>query len=93
MIGFIKILEGVSLTNGLPTKEFLNENEETVELKDCLILICNESINNFEYLVRILEFAKNTNKSLVVFSPKISQEVTSMFVFNKRKNNLNVSLH
>jgi hypothetical protein len=71
----------------------LNENEETLEFKDCLILICTDDINNFEYLVRVLEFAKRINKSLVVFSPKISQEVVSMFVYNMRKNNLNVSFN
>jgi len=71
----------------------LNENEDTLEFKDCLILICTDDINNFEYLVRVLEFAKRINKSLVVFSPKISQEVVSMFVYNMRKNNLNVSFN
>lgn len=71
----------------------MNENEETLEFKDCLILICTDDINNFEYLVRVLEFAKRINKSLVVFSPKISQEVVSMFVYNMRKNNLNVSFN
>ena len=71
----------------------MNENEDTLEFKDCLILICTDGINNFEYLVRVLEFAKRINKSLVVFSPKISQEVVSMFVYNMRKNNLNVSFN
>ena len=71
----------------------MNENEDTLEFKDCLILICTDDINNFEYLVRVLEFAKRINKSLVVFSPKISQEVVSMFVYNMRKNNLNVSFN
>ena len=78
------------MTNGLPSKEFLKENEDNLELKDCLILICSEKINNFEYLVKTLEFAKNTNKSLIVFSPSIKKEVESMFIYNKRKNGLNV---
>jgi hypothetical protein len=49
-----------------------------------------EKINNFEYIVKILEFVKNTNRSLIIFSPSIKKEVESMLLFNKRKNGLNV---
>ncbi len=68
----------------------MNKNEDNLEFKDCLIVTCLENINNFEYIVRILEFAKNTNKSLIIFSPSIKKEVESMLLFNKRKNGLNV---
>ena len=87
---YLKILEGISLTNGIPTKEFLNKNEDSLEFKDCLIITCLEKINNFEYIVKILEFVKNTNRSLIIFSPSIKKEVESMLLFNKRKNGLNV---
>jgi chaperonin GroEL (HSP60 family) len=87
---FLKILEGISLTNGLPTKDFMKENEDNLEFKDCLILTCLEKINNYDYLVKVLEFAKSTNKSLILFSPSINKQVESMFIYNKRKNGLNV---
>lgn len=86
----LMILEGISLTNGLPNKDFMQENEDNIELKECLIVTCADKINDFNDIVRILEFAKNVNKSLIVFSPQVKKEVESMFLYNKRKNGLNV---
>ncbi len=83
----------MTLTNGISSKDFLNENEDSIDFKECLIITCTEKINNFEYIIRVLEFAKNTNKSLIFFSPEVSNEVQSMFIFNKRKNNLNVKYY
>lgn len=85
-------MEGISVNSGFPSKEFLKENEDSLEMKECLIIACADKINNYENVVKLLEFAKNTNKSLVLFSPMISQEIQSMFVFNNNKNSLNVKL-
>ena len=85
-------MEGLSINNGFPSKDFLCENEDLLEFKECLIVVCSEKIFTMESLIRILEFSKNTNKSLIIFSPNVCSEAQSMLLYNKRKNNINVKI-
>lgn len=78
------ILEnGYRLDRGYLSSYFINSPETgTCELKDCLVLLIRERVEDFKLVVELLKLAKAQDKGLVVIAKEFSED----FLANSAKN-------
>jgi chaperonin GroEL len=90
----LKVEEGMFINNGLASEDYIADlQEDSIYLDNPLILVLSDSINEISGIMRILEYAKSIERSLLIFSPEIKQEPLSILLYNKRKSKENVNLN
>ena len=87
----IQIEEGMFITNGLASAEFMTFTQESaLVLENPLVLVVKSSVNQISDLVKTMEYIKSIERPLIIFSPEIKKEPLSLLLYNLRKENLNV---
>ncbi|XBT18718.1 MAG: chaperonin GroEL [Candidatus Shikimatogenerans sp. Tcar] len=80
----VNIVKGMQLNKGYESPYFVTNNEKMLsELRNPFILITDKKIINMKNLVNILEKISNLNKSLLIISEEIEDEVLTTLVVNK----------
>ncbi len=91
-IFFNQIEEGMFITNGLASAEFMTFTQESsLILENPLVLVVKSSISQISDLVKTMEYIKSIERPLIIFSPEIKKEPLSLLLYNLRKENLNVN--
>ena len=87
----VDVVEGMQFDRGFLSPHFVtNQDEQTVELEKCLILIHEEKISSAKNLVPLLEAVSKASKPLLIIAEDIEGEALATLVVNKMRGILNV---
>ncbi|HVX60545.1 MAG TPA: chaperonin GroEL [Pirellulales bacterium] len=88
----VEVVEGMQFDRGYLSPHFVtNQDEQTVELEHCQILIYEEKISNAKNLVPILEAVSKSGKPLLIIAEDVEGEALATLVVNKMRGILNVA--
>ncbi len=86
----VEIVEGMQFDRGFLSPHFVtNQDEVTVELDNCYILIYEEKISSNKSLIPLLEAISKANKPLLIIAEDIEGEALATLVVNKMRGILN----
>ena len=88
----VEVVEGMQFDRGYLSPHFVtNQDEVTVELEDCYILIHEEKISNNKKLIPILEAISKAKKPLLIIAEDIDGDALATLVINKMRGILSVA--
>ncbi len=88
---YVEVVEGMQFDRGYLSPHFVtNQENQTVELENALILIYEEKISSAKNLVPILEAVSKANKPLLIIAEDVEGEALATLVVNKMRGILNV---
>ena len=83
---YVEVVEGMQFDRGFLSPHFVtNQDNQTVELEKCLVLIHEEKISNAKDLVPLLEAVSKGNKPLLIIAEDIEGEALATLVVNKMR--------
>ncbi len=87
----VDVVEGMQFDRGYLSPHFVTDQDnQTVELEKCLVLINEEKISNAKDLVPLLEAVSKAGKPLLIIAEDIEGEALATLVVNKMRGILNV---
>jgi chaperonin GroEL len=87
----VEVVEGMQFDRGYLSPHFVtNQDDQTVELENCYILIYEEKVSTAKNLVPILEAISKANKPLLIIAEDVEGEALATLVVNKMRGILNV---
>ena len=82
----VEVVEGMQFDRGFLSPHFVtNQDAQTVELENGLILIFEEKISNAKSLVPLLEAVSKANKPLLIIAEDVEGEALATLVVNKMR--------
>jgi chaperonin GroEL len=87
----VDVVEGMQFDRGFLSPHFVtNQDDQTVELEKCLVLVHEEKISNAKNLVPLLEAVSRASKPLLIIAEEIEGEALATLVVNKMRGILQV---
>ncbi len=87
----VDVVEGMQFDRGFLSPHFVtNQDDQTVELEDCYLLIFEDKISNAKDLVPLLEAISRSSKPLLIIAEDVEGEALATLVVNKMRGILNV---
>ncbi len=87
----VEVVEGMQFDRGYLSPHFVtNQDNQTVELENVLILLYEEKISQVKQLVPLLEAVSKANKPLLIVAEDVEGEALATLVVNKMRGILNV---
>ena len=87
----VHIVEGMQFDRGYLSPHFVTDNENmTVDLRDCLVLVHEDKLSSIRPLLPLLEQLKDKNKTLLIIAEDIEGEALATLVVNKLRGVLKV---
>ena len=88
----IDVVEGMQFDRGYLSPNFITDQDEmTVDLEKCLVLVHEEKIDSIQKLVPLLEKVMAAKKPLLIIAEDITGEALSTLVINKLRGTLQVA--
>ena len=88
---YVEVVEGMQFDRGYLSPHFVTDQDsQTVELENALVLIYEEKISNAKNLVPLLEAVSKANKPLLIIAEDVEGEALATLVVNKMRGILNV---
>jgi len=88
---YVDVVEGMQFDRGYLSPHFVtNQDDQTCELENCLVLVHEEKISNARNLVPLLETVSKANRPLLIIAEDIEGEALATLVVNKLRGILNV---
>jgi chaperonin GroEL len=88
---YVEVVEGMQFDRGYLSPHFVtNQEEQTVELENALVLIYEEKISSAKNLVPILEAVSKAGKPLLILAEDVEGEALATLVVNKMRGILSV---
>ena len=87
----VEVVEGMQFDRGYLSPHFVtNQNDVTVELQDCYVLLFEEKISANKKLIPLLEAISKANKPLLIIAEDVDGEALATLVVNKMRGILSV---
>ncbi len=87
----VEVVEGMEFDRGFLSPHFVtNQDEQTVELDGCYVLLYEEKISNAKNLVPLLEAVSKAGKPLLIIAEDVEGEALATLVVNKMRGILQV---
>src|SRR5258708_6883106 len=87
----VEVVEGMQFDRGFLSPHFVtDQDEQTVDLENCLILIYEEKISSAKNLVPVLEAVSKAGKPLLIIAEDVEGEALATLVVNKLRGILQV---
>jgi chaperonin GroEL len=87
----VKVVEGMQFDRGYLSPHFVTNNEDmTVDLRDCFVLVHEDKLSNIRPLLPLLEKLKESNKPLLIIAEDIEGEALATLVVNKLRGVLKI---
>jgi len=88
----VEVVEGMQFDRGFLSPHFVtNQDEVSVELDDCYILLFEEKVSNNKKLIPLLEAASKSKKPLLIIAEDVEGEALATLVVNKMRGILSVA--
>ncbi|MCA9230445.1 MAG: chaperonin GroEL [Planctomycetales bacterium] len=83
---YVEVVEGMQFDRGYLSPHFVNnEDDQLVELENCLVLVYEEKISNAKDLVPLLEAVSKAGKPLLIIAEDVEGEALATLVVNKMR--------
>ena len=83
---YVDVVEGMQFDRGFLSPHFVtNQDEVTVELDDCYVLLFEEKISNNKKMIPLLEAISKEKKPLLVIAEDVEGEALATLVVNKMR--------
>jgi chaperonin GroEL len=87
----VDVVEGMQFDRGFLSPHFVtDQDDQSVEFENCLVLIHEEKISNAKNLIPLLEAVSKGGKPLLVIAEDVEGEALATLVVNKLRGILNV---
>ena len=87
----VEVVEGMQFDRGFLSPHFVtNQDQVSVELEDCYVLIHEEKISNNKKLIPLLEAISKAKKPLLILAEDIDGDALATLVINKMRGILSV---
>lgn len=87
----LEIVQGIELDKGFASSYFVNDlTNFEVMYENPSILITTNPINTLNQISKIIEYIKETNKSLVIVAEEINKDLLSTLILNNIKKTLKI---
>ena len=87
----VHVVRGMQFDRGYLSPHFVTDNENmTVSLQDCLVLVHEDKLTSIRPLLPLLEQLKDKNKTLLIIAEDIEGEALATLVVNKMRGILNI---
>uniref|UniRef100_A0ACD5WFQ1 Uncharacterized protein n=1 Tax=Avena sativa TaxID=4498 RepID=A0ACD5WFQ1_AVESA len=87
----LEVVEGMKLDRGYISPYFVtNQKTQKCELDDPLILIHDKKVSNLQALVKVLEYAHQKQKPVLIVAEDLESEALGMLILNKLRAGLKV---
>lgn len=88
---YVEVVEGMQFDRGFLSPHFVNnEDDQTVEFENCLVLVFEEKISNAKDMVPLLEAVSKASKPLLIIAEDVEGEALATLVVNKMRGIVNV---
>lgn len=88
----LEVVEGLQYDKGYSSPYMVTDREKMeIEMEDPFMLVTDHKISNIQEILPILEKIVEANKSLLIISDDMEQEVTTTLVVNKLRGTFNVA--
>jgi len=88
---YVEVLEGMQFDRGFLSPHFVNnEDDQTVEFENCLVLVFEEKISSAKDMVPLLEAVSKASKPLLIIAEDVEGEALATLVVNKMRGIVNV---
>jgi len=89
---YVDVVEGMQFDRGYLSPNFITDQDElTVELEKCFVLIFEDKISSAPKLIPLLEKIQKTKKPLLIIAEDVDGEALATLVVNKLRGILNVA--
>ena len=89
---YVDVVEGMQFDRGYLSPNFVtNQDEMTVELERCLVLVFEDKISSIQKLVPLLEKVAQAKRPLLIIAEDVEGEALATLVVNKLRGVLNVA--
>jgi chaperonin GroEL len=80
----VEVVEGMQFDRGYLSPHFVtNEDDQTADLDNCLVLVFEEKISNAKSLVPVLEAVSKAGRPLLIIAEDVEGEALATLVVNK----------
>ncbi len=87
----VEVVEGMQFDRGYLSPHFVtDQDEQTVEFDNCLVMVYEEKISSAKNLVSVLEAVSKAAKPLLIIAEDVDGEALATLVVNKLRGILNV---
>ncbi|TWT76626.1 60 kDa chaperonin [Planctomycetes bacterium CA13] len=87
----VDVVEGMQFDRGFLSPHFVNNQDDvTVELEDCYVLLFEEKISNNKKMIPLLEAVSKAKKPLLIIAEDVEGESLATLVVNKMRGILSV---
>jgi chaperonin GroEL len=87
----VEVVEGMQFDRGFLSPHFVtNEDDQTVEYDNCLVMVYEEKISSAKNLVPILEAISKAGKPLLIIAEDVDGEALATLVVNKLRGTVQV---
>jgi chaperonin GroEL len=88
---YVDVVEGMQFDRGFLSPHFVtNQDDQSVEMEKCLILVHEDKISNARNLIPLLEAVSKAGKPLLIIAEDIDGEALATLVVNKLRGILNI---
>jgi len=88
----LEVVEGFQMPGGYVSPQFItDERRATVNYRDALIFVTDESLDNVDEMLPILEVAARDGRPFIVVAEEIEGQLLAALIINRMRNNMKIS--
>ncbi len=88
----LDVVEGFRFEGGYVSSQFVtDERRGTIEYRDALMLITDESLDNVEEMLPILEVAARDGRPLIIVAEEIEGQLLAALIMNRMRNGMKIA--
>jgi chaperonin GroEL len=88
----LEVVEGFRIEGGFVSPQFItDERRAVVEYRDALVLITDETLDNVEEMLPILEVAARDGRPFVIIAEEVEGQLLAALIMNRMRNNMKIA--